>query len=160
MDRGHVGIMLRNWLRAGGEAEKAKACYVYPSVGGVFRAPVRVRPEEFRRRQDQTSGVGEEECEQRHTGGGTTTTRGREANISSCGRATKSRRETESGSLSLKKNPPLQGVCLEVIPRGRAYRLLNQRKRKERTRRNYSQGEEVAEPVEAPRGDAQLRHHA
>ena len=95
VDRGHVGIMLRNWLRAGGEAEKAKACYVYPSVGGVFRAPVRVRPEEFRRRQDQTSGVGEEECEQRHTVGGTTTTRGREANISSCGRATKSRRERE-----------------------------------------------------------------
>ena len=34
VDRGHIDIMLRNWLREDGEAEKAKACYVYPSVGG------------------------------------------------------------------------------------------------------------------------------
>ena len=36
VERGHIDIMLRDWLRRDGVADEAQACYVYPAVGSYF----------------------------------------------------------------------------------------------------------------------------
>ena len=37
--RGHIDLRLLDWLRAEGEATKAGACFIWPSVGSYFVRP-------------------------------------------------------------------------------------------------------------------------
>ena len=45
--RGHIDIMLRDWLRRDGVADEAQACYVYPAVGSYFEHASECDPANF-----------------------------------------------------------------------------------------------------------------
>ena len=45
--RGHIDLVLLDWLRRDGVAEAAKACYVYPSLGGYFEHQSDCDPKNF-----------------------------------------------------------------------------------------------------------------
>ena len=42
--RGHIDLVLLDWLKQPCNAEAAQACYTYPALGGLLPAPEWVRP--------------------------------------------------------------------------------------------------------------------
>ena len=47
IERGHIDLVLLDWLRQDGVADEAKACYVYPAVGSYYEHPSECDPANF-----------------------------------------------------------------------------------------------------------------
>ena len=47
LKRGHIDLMLQDWLRNPGEAERARACYLYPPIGSYTEHASECDPAQF-----------------------------------------------------------------------------------------------------------------
>ena len=45
--RGHIDLVLRDWLKEGGHAKTTQACYTYPPLGSYFEHPSECDPFNF-----------------------------------------------------------------------------------------------------------------
>ena len=49
IERGHIDLVLKTWLKTGNTAQRVGACYTYPQMGGYHRQPcLWLRPEKLR----------------------------------------------------------------------------------------------------------------
>ena len=63
--RGHIDLRLLDWLRLPGEARRAKACYLYPSVGSYFQHPLAATLKTLGKRQEEGQRDGRKRVRQR-----------------------------------------------------------------------------------------------
>ena len=64
LKRGHIDLMLQTWLRKPEEAERARACYVYPPIGSYTEHASECDPSQFGGDKTRPSGFfsGENPC--------------------------------------------------------------------------------------------------
>ena len=64
LTRGHIDLVLQSWLRKPDEAQKAKACYIYPPIGSYTEHPSECDPKNFGGDKTRPSGFdsGENPC--------------------------------------------------------------------------------------------------
>ena len=64
LKRGHIDLMLKDWLLQGDEAQKAGACYIYPPIGSYTEHPSECDPANFGGDKTRPSGFdsGENPC--------------------------------------------------------------------------------------------------
>ena len=64
LKRGHIDLMLQDWLRLDGVAERAKACYLYPPIGSYTEHASECDPKNFGGDKTRASGFdsGENPC--------------------------------------------------------------------------------------------------
>ena len=61
LKRGHIDLMLQQWLLQEGEAQKAHACYIYPPIGSYTEHPSECDPANFGGDKTRPSGFGSNE---------------------------------------------------------------------------------------------------
>ena len=64
LKRGHIDLKLQEWLMTGDEAERARACYVYPPIGSYTEHASECDPSQFGGDKTRPSGFcsGENPC--------------------------------------------------------------------------------------------------
>ena len=58
MKRGHIDLVLKDWLLTADEAAKARACYIYPPIGSYTEHPSECDPAQFGEGKTRPSGFG------------------------------------------------------------------------------------------------------